>query len=66
VLATVRLLQDSHLGEEIFHFDSQVRDGVIDRFEGVAHDFRGGLGLRRCAGDNPGPTPRERYPRPRS
>jgi hypothetical protein len=33
----------SHLGEEIFHFESQVRDGVIDRFGGVAHDFRGGV-----------------------
>jgi hypothetical protein len=31
-----------HLGEEIFHFEPQVRDGVIDRFGGVAHYFRGG------------------------
>ena len=43
MLAAVRLLLDSHLGEEIFHFESQVRDGVIDRFGGVAHDFRGGV-----------------------
>jgi hypothetical protein len=40
-----------HLGEEIFHFEPQVRDGVIDRFGGVAHYFRGGPCLRRCAGD---------------